>query len=404
MKGKEGGPASPVYQLQSAKQGSTTKESYTYDLVGNRLTSLGVSQYNYNSSNELTSTPSGNYTYDNNGNRKSDPGGAQYSWDFENRLTQVILPGTGGTVTFKYDSFGRRAQKAFTQNGTTTTTNYLYDGSNVVETVDQSGNLLSRYVETLSIDEPLQETVSGTTSYYEQDGVGSVTSLSNASATLVNTYGYDSYGRATGSTGTIANPFRYTGREFDSETSDYYFRARYYDQSVGRFISEDPDQFDASVNFYPYVDNDPEDWTDPMGRDKVQVCCRPVRKAKPFLMIWHHCYIKISGSDGTHTWGILPAEGGIQIPVKDNPRNSGGKCKDAPGVPCQVDKLKRGLDNDVNSGTCPSCGANYHNSWWRFAGYNSNTFVYNMVSGAGLTPPPEPLSPGYNPAPGAWYP
>ena len=55
-----------------------------------------MSQYNYNSSNELTSTPSGNYTYDNNGNLKSDPRGASYSWDFENRLTQVILPGTGG--------------------------------------------------------------------------------------------------------------------------------------------------------------------------------------------------------------------------------------------------------------------------------------------------------------------
>jgi len=59
--------------------------------VGNRLTSLGVSQYNYNSSNELTSTPSGSYTYDNNGNRKSDPSGAQYTWDYENRLTQEVL-------------------------------------------------------------------------------------------------------------------------------------------------------------------------------------------------------------------------------------------------------------------------------------------------------------------------
>jgi hypothetical protein len=101
-----------IYQLKTAKQGTTTKESYTYDPVGNRLSSLGVSPYNYNSSNELTSTPSGSYTYDSNGNRKADPSGAQYSWDFENRLTQVILPGTGGTVNLKYDPFGRRVQKA----------------------------------------------------------------------------------------------------------------------------------------------------------------------------------------------------------------------------------------------------------------------------------------------------
>src|SRR4029077_6367311 len=82
-----------IYQLKTAKQGTTTKESYTYDLVGNRLSSLGVSPYNYNSSNELTSTPSGNYIYDNNGNTKTKPDGTQYSWDFENRLTQVVLPG-----------------------------------------------------------------------------------------------------------------------------------------------------------------------------------------------------------------------------------------------------------------------------------------------------------------------
>ena len=60
-----------IYQLQTAKQGSTTKESYTYDLVGNRKTSLNVSQYNYNMSNELTSTPTLTYGYDSNGNLKT---------------------------------------------------------------------------------------------------------------------------------------------------------------------------------------------------------------------------------------------------------------------------------------------------------------------------------------------
>ena len=181
-----------IYQLKTAKQGTTTKESYTYDLVGNRLSSLGVNPYNYDSSNELTSIPSGSYTYDNNGNRKSDPSGAQYSWDFENRLTQVILPGTGGTVNFKYDPFGRRVQKAFTQNGTTTTTDYLYDISNVLEELDNSGNALTKYTQGNRVDEPLSELRSGATSYYEQDGIGSVTSLSNSAGALANTYVYDS--------------------------------------------------------------------------------------------------------------------------------------------------------------------------------------------------------------------
>jgi RHS repeat-associated protein len=224
-----------------------------------------VNPYNYNSSNELTSTPSGNYTYDNNGNRKSDPAGAQYSWDFENRLTQVILPGTGGTVNFKYDPFGRRAQKAFTQGGTTTTTDYLYDGANILETLNQSGSVLARYTDSLGVDEPLSELVSGTTSYYEQDGLRSVTSLTNSAGALANTYTYDSYGKLTASTGTVANPFQYTGREFDPETGTYEYRARYYDQNVGRFVSEDPARFAGGRNFYRYVGNSPTRFLDPYG-------------------------------------------------------------------------------------------------------------------------------------------
>jgi YD repeat-containing protein len=57
-----------IYQLLTVTQSKKTKESYTYDRVGNRLSSLGVSPYAYNSSNELTSYPSVTYTYDNNGN------------------------------------------------------------------------------------------------------------------------------------------------------------------------------------------------------------------------------------------------------------------------------------------------------------------------------------------------
>ena len=56
-----------IYQLTLVKQGTTTNESYSYDLVGNRLSSLGVSPYQYNPSNELTSIPNVSYTYDNNG-------------------------------------------------------------------------------------------------------------------------------------------------------------------------------------------------------------------------------------------------------------------------------------------------------------------------------------------------
>src|SRR5436305_7022721 len=90
-----------IYQLLSATQGANTTESYTYDPVGNRLSSLGVSPYSYNTSNELTSTPNTTYTLDNNGNTLTSVTGSNttsYTWDFENRLSSVTLPGTGGIV------------------------------------------------------------------------------------------------------------------------------------------------------------------------------------------------------------------------------------------------------------------------------------------------------------------
>lgn len=257
-----------IYELTGVTQGATT-ESYTYDPVGNRLSSLGVSPYSYNSSNELTAKPGVTYAYDSNGNTSSktdSTGTTNYTWDFENRLTKVVLPGTGGTATFKYDPLGHRIQKVFTQGTTTTTTNYLYDGDNSVEEVNQSGSVVARYAQTTNIDEPLAESRSGTTSYYDADGLGSVTSLSSATGALANTYTYDSFGKLTASAGSITNPFRYTGRDFDAETGLYFYRARYYDPATGRFPSEDPIGFaGGDVNLYRYVQNNVENDTDPSG-------------------------------------------------------------------------------------------------------------------------------------------
>ena len=130
-------------------QGATTTESYSYDGVGNRLSLLGMSPYNYKPSNDLTSTASGSYTYDANGNTLTDASGKAYTWDFENRLVQAVVP---GTVTFKYDPFGRRIQKS-SPGGTT---NYLYDGmssrANVAEEMDNSGNVLTRYTQRRNVD------------------------------------------------------------------------------------------------------------------------------------------------------------------------------------------------------------------------------------------------------------
>ena len=192
----------------------------------------------------------------------SDAQGRSFTWDFENRLTQAIVSGTnGGTTTFKYDPFGRRIQKS----GPLGTTNYLYDGNNSVEEVDSAGNVLARYTQGSHIDEPFAELRSGTISYYEDDGGDSVTSLTSSAGAVANSYAYDSFGKLTASTGMLVNPFSYTTREFDQETSIYYYRARYYDPSVGRFISEDPIGFGGGTHFYRYASNNPVLFDDPLG-------------------------------------------------------------------------------------------------------------------------------------------
>jgi RHS repeat-associated protein len=234
--------------------------------VGNRLSSLGVGSYTVNNSNELTATPTTSLTYDNNGNTisKTDSTGATtYAWDYENRLTSVTLPGTVGTVTFKYDPFGRRIYKSSSQGASV----YAYDGSNQIEEVNSSGVAVARYSQGLGIDQPLAELRSGTTDYYEADGLGSVTSLTSTAGSLAQTYTLDSYGKQTTSAGSITNQFRYTAREFDPETNLYYYRARYYDVVTGRFLNEDPIGFSDGIDLYSYVSNAPTNLRDATGND-----------------------------------------------------------------------------------------------------------------------------------------
>ncbi len=250
----------PLYELTQVTQGGSTTETYSYDAVGNRLSSLGVSSYQYNASNELTSSSLGSYTYDANGSTLSDPAGKTYTWDFDNRMSSVFVPDTG-TVTFKYDAFGRRIQKSSPLG----TTNYVYDGENLLEEGDSSGSVLARYAQGVALDEPLSQFRSGALSYYNADGLNSVTTLTNASGTTAQTYAYDAFGNLSASTGTITNSFRYTSRDFDAETGLNFHRARYYDSQIGRFLSEDPIGFDGGMNFYAYVGNDPTDDLDSYG-------------------------------------------------------------------------------------------------------------------------------------------
>jgi RHS repeat-associated protein len=184
----------------------------------------------------------------------------------------VTLPGSGGTVTFKYDPLGRRIEKS----SSTATSVFAYDGDNLIEEANSSGAVVARYTQTQNIDEPLAMLRSSATSYYTADGLGSVTSLTNSVGAAAQTYTYDSFGKLTTSSGSLTNPFQYTGRESDPETGLYYYRARYYDPVAGRFLSEDPLRTGGGdMDFYRYSSDDPTNVSDPYGESGTGTIIAP---------------------------------------------------------------------------------------------------------------------------------
>ncbi|MDQ2976109.1 MAG: hypothetical protein M3R69_11955, partial [Acidobacteriota bacterium] len=245
-------------------------ENYAYDEVGNRTSSALSATYSYQPFNKLTSTASANYSYDANGNlsSKTDAVGTwTYSWDFENRLTQVVRP-DGVSVGYKYDALGRRIQRARSAG---VSTNFVYDGQDVVKDINSDGSTVD-YLNGPGIDNKLRLTDSrlATTGplYFLQDHLGSTTGLTNSSGGMVERVTYDAYGN---STGTSLTRYDYTGRERDPDTGLLYYRARWYDPQVGRFISEDPIGLSGGINQFAYVSNSPQNATDPSGLHEVDV-------------------------------------------------------------------------------------------------------------------------------------
>jgi len=127
--------------------------------------------------------------------------------------------------------------------------------------------LQARYTHGPGIDEPIAVTKGGSTYFYHQDGLGSVTELTDSTGSVAKAYAYDAYGNLLESPGSVEQSYTYTGREFDSETGLYYYRARYYDAVIGRFLQKDPIGLKGGLNLYRYVFNNPVRFTDPSGTD-----------------------------------------------------------------------------------------------------------------------------------------
>jgi RHS repeat-associated protein len=106
-------------------------------------------------------------------------------------------------------------------------------------------------------------TSAGTRTYLT-DALGSVIAQTNDQQAVQNFYGYTPYGETQALGPDEGNPIQYTARENDG-TALYFYRARYYDPVLKRFVSEDPIGLGAGTNVYAYVGGDPIGFTDPDG-------------------------------------------------------------------------------------------------------------------------------------------
>jgi RHS repeat-associated protein len=225
-----------IYRLASANHPTGADETYAYDKVGNRLASASHNDFNYDDNNRLLSYNGVTFSYDDNGNliQKDDNGSVTtYSYDYENRLFQASS--SMAQAAYEYDPFGKRLSKVV--DGITTY--YVYDNEDIIIECDSIGNVGAYYIHGQGIDEPLEMDTSGNTYYYIFDGLNSVISLVANDEAEVETYRYDAFGNIQVSPATC-NAYTFTGREYCARTELYFYRARYYDSVIGRFITVDP--------------------------------------------------------------------------------------------------------------------------------------------------------------------
>lgn len=235
---------------------------FSYDKVGNP-TDAGAQTL---AGNRLTSYRGWTVQYDGEGNLVSRGNGTQtyaYTWDGLGQLAEVRLNGVL-TTTYGYDGLGHRVAKR--RPGACCDEHYLYDGDDVLlDLVALDGSVAAEYTYYPGTDQVHSVFRNGVRHYYAADRQGSVMAMVDAAGTVVNQYKYDSFGGAESVSEGVANRLRWIGREWDADAGLYYVRARWYEPTLQRFISEDPIGLEGGINMYAYSGNDPVNNKDPSG-------------------------------------------------------------------------------------------------------------------------------------------
>jgi len=257
--------------------------TYAYDIRDN-LTQVIVSggtaarshYYCYNAANQLEFVRSGsncasspaviNLGYDVQGNVSSKTGtaGGTYTFDYGNRLRS-----TAG-LTYRHDAEGRRVRQD-TSGANLKYGFYSKDGklrwqrdepaSKRISHLYLAGSLIAEYSRPIGITTP-------TITYQHTDAFGSPIAKTNSAGTVIETSEYEPYGKLLNR----ANDDRpgYTGHVMDGASGLTYMQQRYYDPSIGRFLSVDPVTASSvngsNFNRYWYANNNPYKFVDPDGR------------------------------------------------------------------------------------------------------------------------------------------
>jgi RHS repeat-associated protein len=240
--------------------------TYTYDAAGQRTSVSGtwartglptaLASATYDAANRMATREATPFSYDLNGNLTGD-GTTTYTWNPRNQLTGLS---GGASASLRYDGIGRRQGKTIDS----TVTNFLFDGLNLVQELTSAGTPNANLLTGSNIDETFTRTDGVGTSSLLADALRSTLALADTSATVQTQYTYEPFGATTSSGASTSNAIQYSGREND--TADlHYYRARYYNSSVDRFLSEDPIGFEGGANLYAYVQDDPVNLVDSLG-------------------------------------------------------------------------------------------------------------------------------------------